>query len=489
MRVLLVSSEVYPLIKTGGLADVAGALPPALAALGCDARVLLPAYPAALKAMEAAGPLTATEIGDPLGYGPARLLEGILPGTPCPVWLLDHPGLYQRPGGPYVGPDGHDHPDNHRRFALLAKVAALLARGDIGPGWRADVVHCNDWQTGLVPAYLRLAEQQGGAAQGPGTVFTIHNLHFGGVFDPAVLGEIGLPSPFYGINGIEFYGRLSMLKAGLFYSDRITTVSPTYAWEITTPEGGRGFEGLLAGRAHAGHLTGILNGVDYAQWNAATDPALPHHYDAATVGAGKAANKAALQAEVGLDARPEALLLGLVSRFTDQKGVDLVLHAARHMVDSGAQLVILGSGDAGLEQALTALPHGFPGQVSVRIGYDEDLSHRIQAASDVFLVPSRFEPCGLTQMYALRYGALPLVRRTGGLADTVSELGDDRGTGFLFDSPTVEGLLGAFYHALGVYRRPQEWAAARRRAMAQDFGWERAARRYFDLYQGLGHSA
>lgn len=487
MRVLLVSSEVYPLIKTGGLADVAGALPPALKALGGDVRVLLPAYPAALKAMEAAGPLTVTDIGDPLGYGPARLLGGILPGTDCPVWLLDHPGLYQRPGGPYTGPDGRDHPDNHRRFALLSKVAALLARGETAVDWRADVVHCNDWQTGLVPAYLRLAEQRGGA--GPGSVFTIHNLHFGGIFDPALLGEVGLPSPFYGINGVEFYGALSMLKAGLFYADRITTVSPTYAWEITTPEGGRGFDGLLAGRAHAGQLTGILNGVDYAQWNALTDPALAHPYDAATVEAGKAANKAALQAEVGLEARPGAMLLGLVSRFTDQKGVDLVLQAARHMVDSGAQLVILGSGDAGLEQALAALPHGFPGQVSVRIGYDEDLSHRIQAASDVFLVPSRFEPCGLTQMYALRYGALPLVRRTGGLADTVSEIGDGRGTGFLFESPSPEGLLGAFYHALGVYRRPQDWAAARQRAMAQDFGWDRAARQYIDVYRDLGVTA
>lgn len=486
MRVLLVSSEVYPLIKTGGLADVAGTLPPALRRHDVDVRVILPAYPAALEVLSAAGQgrLGEISLGDVLGYGETRLLEGTLPGSDCPVWLIDNPGLYQRPGGPYVGIDGGDHPDNHRRFALLSKVAAMVGCGAV-PGWRPEIVHCNDWQTGLVPAYLHLSGLAGRQAELPKTVFTIHNLHFGGFSDPSVMAELGLPTSFFSINGLEFYGRFSMLKAGLFYADRVTTVSPTYAWEITTPEGGRGFDGLLAGRAHAGHLAGILNGVDYEQWDSRTDPALVAPYDAASVAKGKAANKAAVQAEFGLDARPDALLLGLVSRFTDQKGVDLVLDAARFMVDSGAQLVLLGSGDLGLEQALAALPHGFPGQIAVRIGYDEALSHRIQAASDVFLVPSRFEPCGLTQMYALRYGALPLVRRTGGLADTVSEIGEGRGTGFLFDAPTVEGLLGAFYHALGVYRRPDDWAAARQRAMAQDFGWDRAALQYLDLFRSL----
>lgn len=481
MRVLVVASEVYPLVKTGGLADVAGALPAALRERGIDARILVPAYPGVAERLEERG--TARALGDVLGVGPSRLVEGRMPDSGVPVWLVDCPALYDRPGGPYVGPDGHDHPDNALRFALLSRVAVLLGQGEAVAGWKADVIHASDWQTGLVPAYVRFSGRPG-----PATVFTIHNLHFAGLFGPEILPALGLPVHAYSINGVEFYGAVSFLKAGLYYADRLSTVSPTYAWEITTPEGGRGFDGLLTGRARAGHLVGILNGVDYALWDPRHDPHLAMRYGPDTVAEGKAANKAALQKELGLEPRQDVPLLGLVSRFSDQKGIDLVIGAASHLLEAGAQLAVLGSGDRALEQAFEALGHNRPDRVAVTIGYDEALSHRIQAASDLFLVPSRFEPCGLTQLYALRYGALPIVRRTGGLADTVVDLTNETaGTGFLFDSPTAEGILSAFYRALGFYQKRDALHYARRRAMAQDFGWQRAAEAYVDLYEDALH--
>lgn len=479
MRVLLVSSEAYPLIKTGGLADVAGALPAALERVGVEARIIVPGYPKVLEAAVEQGPVHA--LGDVLGMGPTRLIEGRMPDSGCRLWIVDNPWLYNRPGGPYQKPDGWEHEDNFKRFALLSKVAALLAAGDAVAGWSADVVHANDWQTGLVAAYLKFAGNTRVK-----TVFTIHNLHFAGLFGPEILPLVGIPGHAFSIDGLEFNGYVSYLKAGLFYSDRLTTVSPTYAWEITTAEGGRGLHGLLAARAHDGQLTGILNGVDYDLWDPRADTLIHRAYGIDDVAEGKAANKLALQQELGLHPRAGAPLLGLVSRFSDQKGVDIVMDAARYLIDSGAQLVIQGSGDWALEQSLIALSHVYPGRCAVRIGYDEPMAHRIQAASDVFLVPSRFEPCGLTQLYALRYGALPLVRRTGGLADTVADMIDEHsGTGFLFDSPTTEGLLSAFYRALGFYHRPDIWHYARQRAMAQDFGWERAARSYAQLYQDM----
>jgi len=479
MRVLLAASEAYPLIKTGGLADVAGALPAALSELNIDARIVLPGYPQALDTARLKGQSIA--VGDVLGMGPTRLIPGETPDSGRPVWLVDNPRLFDRPGGPYQLPDGREHPDNHARFALLSRVAALLAVGEAVPDWAADVVHANDWQTGLVPAYLKLAGRTA-----PKSCFTIHNLHFQGVFDPAILAQIGVPARAFAIDGVEFHGSVSYLKAGLYYADRLTTVSPTYAWEITTPEGGRGLHGLLDLRAVAGELKGILNGVDYALWDPRHDSLIETPYGPTDVEAGKRANKAALQRELGLDAEAGAPLLGVVSRFSDQKGIDLVADAAVHLIDSGAQLVVQGSGDAGLEARIGALSGAYPGRVAVRIGYDEPMAHRIQAASDIFLVPSRFEPCGLTQLYALRYGALPLVRRTGGLADTVRDLSqDETGTGFVFDAPSTEGLLSAFHRALGLWRRPEAWHAARLRAMAEDFGWQRAAEAYASLYRDM----
>jgi len=479
MRVLLVSSEVYPLIKTGGLADVAGALPQALVHCGVDARILLPAYRSVVAKAVDHGP--SLWLGNVLGFGDTYLIPARMPDSGVPVWFVDNPALYDRDGGPYQRPDGWDHDDNFRRFALLSKVAAMIGSGEVIHGWAADVIHANDWQTGLVPAYVRLTT----SGHRPRTVFTIHNLHFQGLFGRDILPEIGLPPESFSIFGLEFNGMVSFLKAGLYYADRLTTVSPTYAWEITTPEGGRGLDGLLAGRARAGHLRGILNGVDYQLWDPSCDHLIPASYDSTSFVQGKAQNKAVLQQRLGLDPRPDAPLLGLVSRFSDQKGVDLVASAIPAMVAAGAQVVLVGSGDAALERTVTSLPHRFPGSVGVDIGYNEPLAHLVQASSDLFLVPSRFEPCGLTQLYALRYGALPLVRRTGGLADTVHDIPNadaHHGTGFVFESPTVEGLQGAFFRALSVYNHPDAWQAAQRRAMEQDFGWQRAAEAYMSLF-------
>lgn len=488
MRVLVVASEVYPLVKTGGLADVAGALPAALHQRGLEARILLPAYPGVIEAAQDRGkPISLLGPGGgPLGPAPAHLIPARMPDSGVPVWLLDCPALFDRPGGPYGDLLGYDHADNYLRFALLSRVAALVATGHAVPGWEADVVHASDWQTGLVPAYLKAGGVRRADGSAPATVFTIHNLHFQGIFGPEILPLIALPPSTFSLHGLEFNGMVSYLKAGLYYADRLTTVSPTYAWEITTPEGGRGMDGLLRQRAEAGAFTGILNGVDYDLWNPAEDEALPEPFTLETVDMGKARNKQALQRELGLSEEPGAPLFGLVSRFSDQKGIDLVAEAVPELVNAGAQVVVLGSGDRGLEHALTALLNIFPGRIAVRIGYNEDLAHRIQAASDFLLVPSRFEPCGLTQLYALRYGALPVVRRTGGLADTVHDMNEPGGgTGFLFDHADVNGLLWACRRAMAFMHDPHAVHLARQRAMRQDFGWSRIAQAYEALYSSL----
>ncbi|WP_404380033.1 glycogen synthase GlgA [Caenispirillum salinarum] len=476
MRVLIAASEVYPLIKTGGLADVAGALPGALAELGVEARVILPGYPAV---KDKIGEWRAVvDLGEVLAAHHVRLIEGRMPGSDIAVWLVDCPSLYHRGGGPYLNEWGHDHPDNYLRFALLSKVAAQLGTPKSPAGWQADVILCNDWQTGLVPAYMALTDGPGAA-----TVFSIHNIQFQGIFGSDILDQIGLPPHCFDMHGLEFHGHVSMLKAGCYYADRITTVSPTYAEEIKHPDGGRGLDGLL--RARAGDLTGILNGVDYAQWDPARDHLLPAGYSAGDL-SGKAACKAALQREFGLAERAEATVFGLVSRFSEQKGIDLVLGAVDHILGRGGQVVLLGSGDAWLESAIYGLGGAHPGNVGTWIGYDEGRAHRVQAGADVFLVPSRFEPCGLTQMYALRYGTLPLVRRTGGLADTVVDVAEHpaEGTGFVFDEASAAGLIGAVDRAFDLWGQPA-WAEAQRRGMERDFGWRRAAEQYKALFESL----
>jgi starch synthase len=476
MRILFVASEAYPLIKTGGLADVAGALPAALAALGMDVRILLPAYPAALDGAPAKGP--SLSLGDLLGAGEVRLIPARMPDSGVALWLVDCPALFHRRGNPYVDIDGNDWPDNHLRFAVLARAAARI--GEIGErlGWAPDVIHGNDWQCGLIPAYLAFS-----GGRRPATVMAIHNLQYRGLFDPKVGEAIGLPPQAYAMEGAEFYGQLSYLKAGLFYADRLTTVSPTYAREIQRPEFGWGLQGLLAKRAH--DLVGILNGVDRRLWNPAADPHLARPYSAQSL-RDKAVNKAALQAELGLAPWPEAPLFGIVSRFTEQKGLDLVLAALPALFEMGGQLAVLGSGERHLEDLFRQAAQAQPQRVALRLAYDEGLAHRIEAGADMLLVPSRFEPCGLTQMYALAYGTAPVVRRTGGLADTVQDAGEPGGgTGFMFDQPTPLDLIDAMGRGVGLYRQPQAWRAVQLRGMAQDFSWERAAVAHRDLYRDL----
>lgn len=477
MRILFAVSEAFPLAKTGGLADVAGALPAALAAAGVDVRLMLPAYTACLDT--AVDKRDGLALGDILGCGPTRLVEAEMPDTGVRLLLVDNPDLFRRPGGPYQNADGHDWPDNDRRFAVLSQAAARVAIGGANRAWRPDILHAHDWQTGLAAAYLKLAR-----VPAVKTVFTIHNLQYRGIFGADALARLELPPQAFAIDGVEFHGDVSLLKAGLVYSDLVTTVSPTYAREIQTPEGGCGLDGLL--RHRSADLSGIVNGVDYGYWSPEVDVFLRNRYSAADL-TGKAREKAALVAELGLEGGEERPLFGVVSRLTDQKGIDLVIDAAPALVAQGAEIVILGAGDARLEQALGALCEAHRGIV-FRRGYDEPLAHRIIAAADLFAMPSRFEPCGLTQMYAMRYGTPPVVRRTGGLADTVRDAvaGDaETGTGFVFDEPTTDALLTALGRGITLYRDKERWRGLQRRAMAEDFGWTRAAATYRDLYDSL----
>lgn len=473
-RVLFVVSEAHPLIKTGGLADVAGSLPPALKAQDCDVRVLLPGYPDAIKR---AGMLkTIARLTLPGADAPVQLLEGLLPGTRVKVWLLDHPPAYGRPGNPYLNPAGHDWHDNAQRFALLAHAATRLALGDAGLAWQADVVHCHDWQTGLVPVLLSLAPRR------PATVFTIHNLAYRGLFPHSTLAELDLPSTLWSHEALEFHGQLAFIKGGLVFADRINTVSPTYAIEIQTPEHGCGLEGLLSHRSD--RLSGILNGIDEKVWNPTRDENLAAHYDARRL-ANKRLNKEALQREFSLPVAPERPLFASIGRLVPQKGVDLILDALPHLLARSAQVVILGSGDAHYEHALLKQAHNYREHISVRIGFDEGAAHRIEAGADIFLMPSRFEPCGLNQMYSQRYGTVPIVRRVGGLADTVVDatpamLAAGTATGFAFDG---DALIDATDRALALYRDPRTWTKIMRIGMRRDFGWRHSAKQYVALYE------
>lgn len=475
LAVLAVASEIYPLIKTGGLADVAGALPAALAEIGIRVTTLVPGYPSVLDGLDGAEPVH--RFAELFG-GPARLLGGRVAGLD--LLAIDAPHLYARPGNPYAGPDGRDWPDNARRFAALGAVAAVLAMGEAG-GVAPDIVHAHDWQAGLALAYLH---QHG---RRPGTIFTVHNLAFQGTYPPSLLAELGLPASAFAIDGVEFYGNLSFLKAGLFYADRITTVSPTYAAEIRTREGGMGFDGLL--RTRAALLCGILNGIDETVWNPAADPHIEAAFSATRL-ARRTANKAALQARLGLTVSPQALLFGVISRVTWQKGLDLLLAELPRLPGLGAQLALLGSGERGLEDGLAAAAAAHPGRVACVIGYDEALAHQIQAGADALLMPSRFEPCGLTQLCGLRYGALPVVARVGGLADTVIDaneaaLAAGTGTGVQFAPVTREMLAAAIERTMALWREPATWRRLQRNAMRGDFSWRRSAARYGALYRAL----
>ena len=478
MRVLHAAAELFPWVKTGGLGDVIAALPPALAALDGDVRLVLPGFTAFLDAL----PLTeVARLRTPFAAERVRIAVAELPDSGVRAYLVDHPAFYDRPGSPYADPDGHDWPDNHRRFALLGWAAAALAQG-ADPEWRPDILHAHDWHAGLAPAYLRAT----GAAVS--SVFTVHNLAYQGFFPTPAFGDLALPPSFFSIDGVEFYGGLSFLKAGLFYADRLTTVSPTYAQEIQTPAFGNGLDGLL--RSRAGVLTGILNGVDPNIWSPEKDALLPRPYGIDDATAGKANAKQILQRRLALDEAPGRPLFGAVTRLSPQKGFDLLLAALPEFTAEGGRLVLLGSGDADLETGFTTAAASYPGQVGVVIGYDEALSHLIMAGADVILVPSRFEPCGLTQLYALRYGALPLVRRTGGLVDTVVDanavtLAEGSATGFVFDEETPEALLAAVSRAVALYADRASWQRVMWQAMGCDFSWSAAARQYKALYTRL----
>ncbi len=478
MKILYVASEAYPLVKTGGLGDVAGSLPPALQALGHEVRLLLPAYRSVLDRL-GAQVHTRTHLG--LHDARVRILETELPGTALTVWLVDAPACFDRPGNPYLDAHGQPWPDNAHRFAVLARTAVAIARDRAGLDWTPDLVHTNDWQTGLVPALLSLESER------PRQVFTIHNLAYQGLFPAHTFRDLALPPFLESMHALEFHGQLSFIKGGLVFADHLTTVSPTYAREIQTPEYGCGLEGVL--QARSAHLSGILNGIDTRTWDPATDPHLPHRYDARSLDL-RRRNKAHLQREMGLEVSPRPMLVGMVGRLVEQKGIDVVLEALPRLLQWPLQFVILGSGDPGFERSLSRLAAKHPHRMAVHIGYDEALAHRIEGSADVFLMPSRFEPCGLNQMYSLRYGALPVVRATGGLADTVVDATPEWITartadGFSFTPPTVEALVHALDRAHCTRRSPKLWQVLQRTGMAQDFSWERSARAYARLYARL----
>jgi len=469
LKLLFATSEASPFIQTGGLAEVCGSLPKSLARLGCEVRLVLPAYGAMTRAL--AGLTTRCTLAVP-GYAePCTVLSLVLEPR-LELWLIDCPPLFDRPGGPYAGPDGLDFPDNAYRFAFFCHaVTALVARGD----WQPDVVHAHDWPSALLPALLTRAPTR------PRTVFTIHNLAFRGLCSRAAFEHLRLPEEWWHYERLEFHGECALLKGGLVFADRVTTVSPTYAREILTPAHGHGLDGLL--RARADDLSGILNGIDDEVWDPAKDPALVARYDASSLD-GRRANRRALQTELGLAVDDQAFLLGVVSRLTDQKGIDLILGLLAR-APTQWQCAIVGSGEAGFERALRELAASRPTQIACRIGYDSQLSHRIFGAVDAFLMPSRFEPCGLAQLYSQRYGAVPIVRRTGGLADSVRDLDDANPTGVVFDAPAVDALAQAVARAAACFATPRRWRAVMRNGMASDHSWTRSAEAYLALYRAL----
>lgn len=476
LKVLSVASEVFPLIKTGGLADVVGALPGALAGEGVDMRTLIPGYPGVMAKLAGAG--VVHEYADLFG-APARVIGGRSAGLD--LFALDAPHLFDRPGNPYVGPDGMDWPDNARRFAALARVGADIGLGAIA-AFTPHVVHAHDWQAGLTAAYLRYSRQAG-----PGSLTTIHNLAFQGHFPVSIFWELGLPDEALGVDGVEYYGGVGFLKAGLLFSDIITTVSPTYAREIQTTEFGMGLDGLL--RTRSGALHGIVNGIDDAVWNPATDSALAQPYNALRIDM-RSRNKAALQNRMGLERSVDRPLFAVVSRLSHQKGLDLLLHVLPRIVERGGQFALLGSGERWLESGFGDAASSRPDAVSCIIGYDETLAHLFQSGADFIVVPSRFEPCGLTQLCALRYGATPIVSRVGGLADTVIDgneaaLTAGVATGLQFAPPSVEALGEAIDRAFTIFRNPATSRRIRLNGMRADVSWSGPARRYVELYRSV----
>ena len=471
ISVLSVASEAYPLVKTGGLADVVGALPAALAPRGVAVTTLIPGYPATAGAVK--GAKVIHRWPSLLGT-PARLIAAQI--GEYPLLVLDAPELFARPSGFY------DHPDDWRRFAALARAAADLASGVV-KGWQFAVLHAHDWQAALAPAYVRFAPGPGQVAR---SVVTVHNIAFQGRFDAAVFASLGLPDAAWAVDGVEYFGGVGFLKAGLEAADAITTVSPTYAAEIREPRFGMGLEGLIAARAS--RVSGIVNGIDPAVWNPTIDAALPALYTARALGR-RAANKRAVEAQFGLEPG-EGPIFTVVSRLTWQKGMDVFAAGLDELVGRGGRLALLGSGDAELEAAFTHAAARHPGRIGVRIGYDEPLSHLLQGGADAILIPSRFEPCGLTQLYGLAYGCVPIVARTGGLADTVIDaneaaLAASVATGFQMGELTPAALSHTLARAFAIYATPERWACLQKNGMRADFSWAESGRRYAQLYASL----
>jgi starch synthase len=477
-KILFVTSEAHPLIKTGGLADVSGSLPKALADLGEDIRIVLPNY-------------QGIHTSEPIYYkstikvnnAEVNILETRLPGTAVTVWLVDYPKFFKLPGNPYHDETGKPWDNSAERFGLFCHTAAEIAMNRAYLDWKPEIVHCNDWQSGLVPALLTVEQHR------PATLFTIHNMAYQGVFPRSVDYVLNLPQQLWDDGGIEFHGMLSFLKSGLAYSDRINTVSPSYAMEIQTAKFGCGLEGLLSYRRD--YLSGIINGIDSGQWNPETDVNISTHYNLSTLNK-KSENKTALQKKLSLPINKKIPVFGLISRLVDQKGIDLLLESMPEILQLPLQLVILGSGDKIFEQQLLEFAEAQPKIMAVKIGYDEALSHQIEAGSDVFLMPSRFEPCGLNQMYSLRYGTIPIVNKVGGLGDTVVDtvpqtINDKSATGIVFDGAFSGTLLEAIKRALMLYDQTETWKQLQVSGMRQDFSWKHSALQYIDLYKLMGN--
>ncbi len=473
-RILYLTSELFPLIKTGGLADVSGSLPDALVKRQQEMRILLPAYPEVMQQVEQPILLASNRYYNQ----EVQLLETRLPGNGLTVWLVHCPAAFDRPGGPYIDDNGEPWHDNALRFAIFCLVAVDIALSRLDLGWRPDIVHGNDWQSGLVPALLHLHTNR------PATVFTIHNLAYQGLFDYQTFLDLNLPARLWHPDGLEFYGQLSFIKGGLAFADRLNTVSPTYAREILQPKFGYGLEGLLRHRRQ--RLSGILNGIDNRVWNPQEDPHLPAPYGVTNLEQ-KGVNKTYLQAQLGLPVDGETPLVSMISRLVEQKGLEIILQGMEELLAMPIQLVIVGTGEIHYEIQLTEWASRYPTQMKVVIGYNEPLSHLLEAASDLFLMPSSFEPCGLNQLYSLRYGTLPIVRDVGGLADTVidanpAQIKTRTANGFIIPAQTAPDLLATVRRALDLYRQPDTWHQLQTTAMACDYSWNASAAHYIDLY-------
>jgi len=475
-KILFVTSEAHPLIKTGGLADVSGSLPKALAELSQDVRLILPNY----QAINLSGEVQ-TVFSLRVDNLQINILETRLPNTSIPVWLVDCPEFFNLPGNPYTDSQGNPWPNNAERFAMFCRIAVICAMDKIGQHWKADIVHCNDWQSGLVPALLSLEKDR------PATVFTVHNLAYQGLFPASRMVALNIPGRLWNPDGLEFHNMLSFIKGGLAFSDCITTVSPTYAQEIQSSAFGYGLEGLLRHRNNA--LVGIINGIDTIQWNPETDSYIPQHFNMDSLH-NKTRNKTELQQRMQLPINENVPVFGLISRLVEQKGIDMVLDCLPEMLSLDMQFVLLGSGDKTVEQHLQTFAEAHPDKIAVTLGYDENLAHLIEAGADIFLMPSRFEPCGLNQMYSQRYGTIPIVRKTGGLADTVIDtswetLSNGTASGIVFNDANAGSLFEAIKRSLLLYHNTEQWRKMQVNAMCKDFTWRRSAEEYLRLYESI----